>query len=168
MWNHGSNNVSSTSKPVSTKTVCKPVRIVSCNKPVIFSPVYKSRHARNICISKSARCSVICKPVSTFINSDSVKSFFTCKTVYFSNVSMAKEFNSVNYCLVTCTEHPMDVISSVVRKSVVSYRNACPVHFDIVIRTKNVSLLSTYQCVFFKISHHISPLTSPFRNFHYI
>ena len=32
---HGSNYVSSTSKSVSTKTVCKPVHIVSCNKPVV-------------------------------------------------------------------------------------------------------------------------------------
>ena len=39
---HGSDYVSSTSKPVSTKTVCKHVCIVSCNEPVIFSPVYKS------------------------------------------------------------------------------------------------------------------------------
>ena len=33
---HGSNYVRSKSKPVNTKTVCKPVRIVSNNKPVIF------------------------------------------------------------------------------------------------------------------------------------
>ena len=43
--------VTFTSKPVSTKTVCKPVRIVSYNKPVIFSPVDKSFHASNISIS---------------------------------------------------------------------------------------------------------------------
>ena len=36
---HGSNYVYSTIKPVSTKTVCKPARIVNCNKPVIFSPI---------------------------------------------------------------------------------------------------------------------------------
>ena len=94
--------------PVSTKTVCKPACIVSCNKPVIFSPVYKSRHAGIICISKTVRCSVSCEPVSTLINSDPVKSFATGKIVCFSNVSMAKEFNSVNYCLVTCTEHPVN------------------------------------------------------------
>ena len=86
--------------PVSTKTVCKPACIVSCNKPVIFSPVYKSRHAGIICISKTVRCSVSCEPVSTLIKSDPVKSFATGKIVCFSNVSMAKEFNSVNYCLV--------------------------------------------------------------------
>ena len=84
----------------STKTVCKPASIVSCNEPDIFSPVYKSRHAGNICISKTVRCSVNCEPVSTLINSDPVKSFVTCKIDCFSNVSMAKEFNSVNYCLV--------------------------------------------------------------------
>ena len=38
---HGSNYVSSTSKHISTKTVCKHVRIVSWNEPVNFSPVYK-------------------------------------------------------------------------------------------------------------------------------
>ena len=107
--------------------LCKPASIVSCNKPVIFSPVYKSRHAGNICTSKTVCCSLSCKLASTLIHSDPVKSFVTCKTVCFSNVSMAKEFNSVNYCLVTCTEHPVNVISSVVRKSVLSYRTACPV-----------------------------------------
>ena len=40
---HGSNNVDSTSKPVSTKTVCKAVRIVSCNEPV-FSCLQVSSH----------------------------------------------------------------------------------------------------------------------------
>ena len=86
---HGTNYVSSTSKPVSTKTACKPARTVSCNKHVIFSPISKFRHASNICISKSVRFNVNCK------------SFVTCKTVCFSNVSMVKEFTSVNYCLVS-------------------------------------------------------------------
>ena len=146
---HGSNYVSSTSKPVSAKTVCKPARIMSCNKPVIFSPVYKSLHTSNICISKTVRCSVSCKLVSTLISSEPVKPFVTCTPVCFSNVSMAKEFNSVNYCLVTCTEHSVNVISSTVRKSVVSYRIACSVDFDIVMETINVTLLSTYRCVSF-------------------
>ena len=137
--------------------MCKTSRIVSCNKPVIFSPVYKSCHAGNICISKTVCCSVNCKPVSTLINSDPVKSFVTCKTVCFSNVSMAKEVSSVNYCLVTCTEHPVNVISSVVRKSVVSYRTACPVDFNIVVKIINVTLLSTYRCISFKNPHRISP-----------
>ena len=70
---------------------------------------------------------------------------------------MAKEFNFANYCLVTCTEHPVNVISSVVRKSIVSYRTECPVDFDIAVKTINVTLLSTYRCVSFKISHRISP-----------
>ena len=144
-------------KTVSTKTVCKPARIGSCNKPVIFSPVYKSRHAGNICISKTVRCSVSSKPVSTLINNDPFKSFVTWKTVCFSNVSMTKEFNSVSYCLVTCTEHPVNIISSVVRESVVSYRTACPVDFNIVVKTIKVTLSSTYHCVSFKIPHHISP-----------
>ena len=74
----------------------------------------------------------------------------------FSNVSMAKEFNSVNYCLVTCIEHPLNVISPVVRKSVVSYKTAYPDDFDIV-KTINVTLLSTCRCVSFKIPHCISP-----------
>ena len=76
---------------------------------------------------------------------------------------MAKEFNSVNYWLVTVnvTEHPVNVISSVVRKSVVSYRTVSyrtsPVDFDIVVQTINVSLLCTYRCVSFKIPHYITP-----------
>ena len=153
---HGSNYVSSTSKPVSTRTVCKPAHIVSCNKPVIFSPVYKSHHASNICISKTVCCSVSCKLISTLIKSEPVKSFVMCKTVCVSNVSMAKEFNSVNYCLVTYTEHPMNVISFIVRKSVVSYRTACPVDFDAFVETINATLLSTYCCASFKILHHIT------------
>ena len=98
-----------------------------------------------------------CKLVSTLINSDPVKSFVTCKTVCFSNVGMAKEFNSVKHCLVTCTEHPVNVISSVVRMPVLSYRTACPVHFDIVVTVINVTLLFTYHRVSFKIPPRISP-----------
>ena len=98
---HGSNYVSSTSKSVSTKTVCKLVRMVSCNKPAIFSPVYMSLHASCNSISKTAHCSVSCKPVSAFISGEIVKPFVTCKPVCFKNVSMAKKFNSANYCLDT-------------------------------------------------------------------
>ena len=155
---HGRNYVSSTSKPVSTKTVCKSVRIVSCNKPFIFFPVYKSLHASKICIAKNVHCSVSTKPVSALISSKPVKSFVTCTPVCFSNVSMAKEFISVNYCLVTCTERPVNVNSSVVKKSVVSYRTACPVDFDIVVGTINVTLLWTYRYVSFKIPHRITPI----------
>ena len=64
---HGSNYASSTSKLFSTKTVCKPARIVGCNKLVIFSPVYKSRHSGHICISKAIRCSVSCKREKLFV-----------------------------------------------------------------------------------------------------
>ena len=149
---HCSNYVSSTSKSVSTKTVCKPARIVSCNKPDIFSQVCKSRHSSNICISKTVHCSVSCKPVSTLINSEPIKSFVSCKTVCFSNVSMAKKLNSVNYCFVACTEHPVNVISAVV-----CYKTACPVDFDIVVETINVTLLSSYRFFSFKIPHCISP-----------
>ena len=81
-----SNYVSSTSKPASIKTVCK--RIVSCNKPVIFAPIYKPCHNGHTCISKTVCCSVSCKYLNL------VKSFVICKTVCCSNVSMAKEF----YC----------------------------------------------------------------------
>ena len=84
---HSSNYVSPTSKPVSTKTVCKPVRIMNYNKTVIFSTVYKPR------------------------------SFVTCKPVCFGNVIMVKNFNSVNYCLGSCTKHSVNVISSIMRKS---------------------------------------------------
>ena len=69
---HGSNYVSSTSKPVTTKTVCKSVRIVSCNKPVIVSPVSKSLHTSKICSGKTVRCSVSTKPVSALISSEPV------------------------------------------------------------------------------------------------
>ena len=97
------------------------------------------------------------KPVSALISSEPVKSFVICKPVCFTTVSMAKEFNSVNYCLVTCTEHLVNVDSSVVKKSVVSYRTACPVDFDIIVQTINLTLLFTYHCVSFKIPHHITP-----------
>ena len=58
----------------------------------------------------------------------------------FNTVSMTKEFNSATYCFVTCTEHPVNVNLSVVRKSVISYRKARPVDFDIVVQTINVTL----------------------------
>ena len=111
----------------------------------------------HICISETVRCSVSCKSVSVLISSEPVKSFVSCKPVCFSNVSMAKEFDSVNYYLVTCTEHPVNVISSVVRKSLVSYRIAYPVDFDIVAETINVTLLFIYRCVSSKILHRIIP-----------
>ena len=130
---------------------------MGCNKHVIFSPVYKSLHASNICINKTVCCSVSSKPVSSVISSQPVKSFVTFKPVCFSNVSMSKEFNSVNYCLVTCTEHTVDVTSSVMKNSVVSYRTACPVDFDIVVRTINVTFLCTCSCVSFKTPHRIIP-----------
>ena len=56
-----------------------------------------SFHASNICISKTARCSVSCKPVSAFISREPVKSFAARKPICFSNVRMVKEFNFVNY-----------------------------------------------------------------------
>ena len=158
LWEiHDSNYVSSMSKPVSTKTVCKSVCIVSCNKPIIFSPVCKSLHASKICIDKTVRCCINTEPVSGLISSEPVKSFVTRKPVCFSSVSMAKEFNSVNYCLVTCTKHLVNVNSSIVKKSVVSCRTACPVDFDIVAKTVNITLLCTYCCVSFKIPHDITP-----------
>ena len=95
---------------------------------------------------------VVVLAVSTLINSEPIKSFVSCKTVCFSNVSMAKELNSVNYCLVTCTEHAVNVISTVV-----CYKTACPVNFDIVVETINVTLLSTYRFVSLKVPHCISP-----------
>ena len=104
------------SKSVNTKTVCKSVRIVSCNKPFIFSPVSRSLHASKICIGKTVCCSISTKPVSALISSELVKSFVKCKLVCFSNVSMAKEFNSANYFLVTCTGHPVNVNSSVMNQ----------------------------------------------------
>ena len=60
---HGSNYVSSTRKPVSTKAVSKSVHVVSCNKPVIFYPDYNSLHASKIFIDKTVRCSVNGKPM---------------------------------------------------------------------------------------------------------
>ena len=75
-------SVSSNSKPVSTKTFCKSVRIMSCNKPVVFSPVYKYLRARNS-ISKTVCCSISCKPVSALISTEPVKSFVTYKFICF-------------------------------------------------------------------------------------
>ena len=75
---HGSNFVGPTSEVITTKTVCKAVRIVSINKLVIFSPVSKSPYASNISISENVCCSVSCKPVSALISSEPVKSFVTC------------------------------------------------------------------------------------------
>ena len=72
---HGSNYVSSTSKPVSTKTIYKLVCVRSCSKPVIFSPVYKSLCTSNISISKTVCFSISSKPVSALISSEPVKSF---------------------------------------------------------------------------------------------
>ena len=57
---------------MTTKTVCKSVHIVSCNKPVIVSPVSKSLHASKICSGKTVRCSVSTKPVSALISSEPV------------------------------------------------------------------------------------------------
>ena len=51
----------------------------------------------------------------------------------------------------------MNVISSAVRKSVVSYRNACPVDFDIVMQTINVTILCACHPFSFKIPHRITP-----------
>ena len=110
---------------------------------VTFSLVYKYLHASKICIGKSVRCSVSTKSVSALISSEPVKSFVTCKPVCFSNASVAKEINYVNYCLVSCNEHPVNINSSVVGKSVVSYRTACPVDFDIVVEIKSLTLLCT-------------------------
>ena len=97
---HRRNYVSAANKPVSTKTNCKPARIMSCNKPVIFSPVYKSLHASNICsVSKTVPCSVRCKPVNALISSEPFKPFVLCKPVSFDNTSTAKEFNSFKACV---------------------------------------------------------------------
>ena len=51
----------------------------------------------------------------------------------------------------------MNVISFVVRKSVVSYRTACPVDFDIVMQTINVTILCACRPFSFKIPHRITP-----------
>ena len=87
---HGSNCISFTNELASTKIVCKPVRNLSSNKPVIFSPIYKSPLSSNIFISETVCCIVNCKPVSALISSEPVKSFITCKPVCFSNITMAK------------------------------------------------------------------------------
>ena len=144
----------------------KPARIVNFKKPVFF-PIYNSCHAGNICISKTVRCSVTSKPVSTLINSYPVKSFVSGKTVCFSNVSVDKEFNSVNPCLITCTEHPVNFISSVLRKSIVSYRTACPDDFDVAVI--NPLPFCSLNVVF--PSKFVIPFLQrpfPFRNFHYV
>ena len=81
------NYVSSTSKLVCTKTVCKPVCIVICKKPVIFF-LFTSLLALVILVSVC--CSISCKPVNALISSEPAKSFVTCKPVCFSIVSVAK------------------------------------------------------------------------------
>ena len=76
---------------------------------------------------------------------------------------MFKEFNSVDYCLDTCTEHPVNVNSFVVRKSIVSYKTACLADFDIAVETINVTVVfpSKYLIA-------LLPLSFPLWSFHYI
>ena len=89
-----------------------------------------------------------------------------CKSVWFSNVGIAKDFNFVSYCSATCTEHPVNVISSSVKKFVVSYKTSCPVNFDIAVQTVDVTHLCTYHCVCLsKYVTALLPLSCPFCNF---
>ena len=75
-----------------------------------------------------------------------------CKLICSSKVFKAKNFDSVNHCSVTCTEHTVNVISSAV-----CYRTACPVDLDIVMQTVNVTLSCIYCCVSFEIRDRITP-----------
>ena len=144
------------------------MRHVSCNKPVIFSSVNKSLHTNDISISKTVPCSISCKPVSALISSEPVKSFVTSKPFCFSDVRIAKDFKSLSYSSVTCTEHPINNISSTVRKSVVSHRTACPANFDIVVQTVRVTLLCTYHCPPSKYVIALLTFSFPFWSFHCI
>ena len=137
----------SKSKLIATRSICKPVHIVSCDHPVIFSPVYKFFNASNVNISKTVCCSVSCKSVSNLIISEPVYTFFVmCKPVCFSNASKTK--NSIYYCSVTCIELPENAISSAVTRSAVSCRIACPVDFSIAVQNVNATLLCTHRCLF--------------------
>ena len=69
---YGINYVSSMSKPVSTRPICKPVRILSFNKPVLFTP--KSLCASDISMKKPFHSSIRSKPVSALISSEHSKS----------------------------------------------------------------------------------------------
>ena len=85
-----------------------------------------------------------------------------CKTICSSNVFIAKNFDSVNHCFVTCTKHTVNVISSAV-----SYRIACPVYLDIVVSVVNVTDSCIYCCFSLEIFITLLPLFL-FWNFHYI
>ena len=71
--------------------------------------------------------------------------------------ALFKKNSSFNYCSVTCTEYPVNIISWSVRKSFLSYSTACPIDSDIVVQTVNVTPLCNYHCVSFKIHHCINP-----------
>ena len=113
-------------------------------------PVYKTLHASNISISKTVLISISCKPVSVLVSSEPVKYFVMYKSVCFSDFSIAKKINSEKYCSVTCIERSVNVVSSVVRKSIVSYRTACSVDLNIVMQTVNVTHLRIYLSAFLK------------------
>ena len=100
---------------------------MSCNKHIIFSLVCKCLHGSNISISKTVLCSISCKSTTALISSEPAKSLVKCTPVCFSNVSIAKDFNSFSYWSVTCTEHLVNVTSSPVRKFIISSKTACPV-----------------------------------------
>lgn len=132
------NYVSSTSKLVCTKTVCKPVCIVICKKPVIFF-LFTSLLALVILVSVC--CSISCKPVNALISSEPAKSFVTCKPVCFSIVSVAKNLILSITVWLSVLSIPQIFFSSAVRNSVVPYRSACPADFDIAVQTVNITLL---------------------------
>ena len=118
-------SVSSNSTPVSTKTFCKSVRIMSCNKPVVFL-LFTSIFALVIVL------------VKLFVAVLAVNLLVPWSVLNLLNLSLrANSFVFVNYCSVNCTELPVKVISSTVRKSLVSCRTACPAEFDNVVQTVN-------------------------------
>ena len=69
------------------------MRIMSCDKPLVFFSCY------TISVISTVRCSISCKPVSVLMNSEPVKTFVMYKPGCLNNVSIAKIFNSANYCL---------------------------------------------------------------------
>lgn len=142
--------------------------IMSRRKTVIISPVHKTLHASNISISKTLLINISYESASALVSSEPVKSFVMFKSVRFSNFNTAKNFTSDKYCSATCVKHSVNFSLSVVRKFIVSYKTACPVHLNIVIQAVNVTYLCIYCCLFQNTLLHHSHSQFPFRNFHYI
>ena len=73
--------------------------IVSSNKPVTFSPIYKSLHASNFIVKLSVVALAVNRLMPlTVVN---LLNLSLRANLSFSNVSITKDFISLNYCYVT-------------------------------------------------------------------